>query len=119
MIANDKIYVSEYLKDLNEKVRHACTYHNLKRDTVRTLTCKELAEKCEVTQATITNLTTSSKFYLLYRVAEEILDAYYGYFMYDEAEARIENPDELIYPRDKNYVLMYLTSYYTHEWLNP
>lgn len=118
MIANDKIYVSEYLKDLNEKVKHASIYHNLNSDTVRPLTCKELAEKREVTQATITNLTTNSKFYLLYRVSEEILDAYYGFFMYDEAEARKENPDEINYPRDKNYVLMCLTSYYTHEWIN-
>ena len=117
MIANDKIYVSEYLKDLNESVKHFSIYHNLDRSTVKPLNCKELAEKCEVTQATITNLTTSSKFYLLYRVAEEILDAYYGYFMYDETKARKDNPDELIYPRDKNYVLMCLTSYYTHEWL--
>lgn len=118
MKANDKIYVSEYLKDLNERVKHAIAYHHLDKGTVKPLTCKELAESCEVTQATITNLTTNSKFYLLYRVAEEILDAYYGYFMYEESEARKENPDELINPRDKSYVLFCLTTYYTHEWLN-
>ncbi len=118
MKANDRIYVSEYLKDLNERVEHACTYHHIKREYITKLTCKELAVRCEVTQATITNLNTSSKFYLLYRIAEELLDAYYGYFMYDEAEARKENPDELNYPRDKNYVLMCLTTYYTDEWLN-
>ena len=117
MKANDKIYVSEYLKDLNEKVRHARIYGTLDKETVKPLTCKELAEKCGVTQATISNLTTSSKFYLLHRVADEILDAYYGYFMYDESEYRKENPDEIVYPRDVNYVLMYLTSYFTHEWL--
>ena len=118
MKANDKIYVSEYLKDLNERVKHAVTYSNLNRDTVVMLTCKELAVRCGVTQATITNLTTSSKFYLLYRISEEILDAYYAFFMHDEAQAKKENPDELIYPRDKNYVLMCLTSYYTSEFLN-
>ena len=118
MKANDKIYVAEYLKDLNERAKHACTYHNCNKEYISPITCKELAERCEVTAATITNLTTSSKFYLLYRVAEEILDAYYGYFMYDERTAREENPDEIIYPRDKNYVLMCLTSYYTDEFLN-
>lgn len=118
MKANDKIHVADYLNDLNERAKHACIYHNLDKRTIRPLTCKELAEICEVTPATITNLTTSSKFYLLFRVAEEILDAYYGYFMYDERTAKEENPDELIYPRDKNYVLMSLTSYYTDEFMN-
>lgn len=117
MKANDKIYVSEYLKDLNEKVKYAIAYQHLNADYVRPLTCKELAANCEVTQATITNLTTSSKFYLLWRVAEEILDAYYGYFSFDEAQAKEKDPDELIYPRDKSYILMTLTCYYTHEFL--
>lgn len=117
MKANDKIYVSEYLKDLNERVKYASRYH--KFNTLSILTCKELAEKCGVTQATISNLTTSSKFYLLCRIAEEIFDTYYEFFVYDEAKARIENPDEFIYPRDSGYVLLYLTSYYNHEWLNP
>ena len=117
MKANDKIYVSEYLKDLNEKVKYAIAYQHLNADYVSPLTCKELASKCEVTQATITNLTTSSKFFLLWRVAEEILDAYYGYFSFDEAQAKEKDPDELIYPRDKSYILMTLTCYYTHEFL--
>lgn len=118
MKANDKIYVSEYLKDLNERVNHAITYHTLDKNTVKNLTCKELAEKCEVTGATITNLTTNSKFYLIHRISEEILDSYYGYFEYDESKARKEYPDEVIYPRDVNYVLMQLTTYYTDAWLN-
>ena len=118
MRANDKIYVSEYLKDLNERVKHAITYGNLNKEYVNPITCKELAEYCEVTPATITNLTTSSKFYLLYRIAEEILDAYYGLFMYEESKDKAEHPDETIYPRDKSYVLMTLTSYYSEEWLN-
>lgn len=117
MKANDKIYVSEYLKDLNEKVKYAIAYQHLNADYVRPLTCKELAERCEVTQATITNLTTSSKFYLLWRVAEEILHAYYGYFNLDEFLTRQNDNDELIHPRDKSYVLMCLTCYYTSEFL--
>lgn len=115
---NDKIYVSNYLKDLTDLAKNAHRYNGLKKEHVVSLTCKELAERCEVTPATITNLTTSSKFSLLYKIAGEILDAYFGFFMYDEQTARKENPDELIYPRDKNYVLMYLTSYYTDEWIN-
>lgn len=118
MTANDKIYVSEYLKDLNERVKHAITYHDLEKNSVSPLTCKELASKCEVTQATITNLTTSSKFCLLYRVSEEIYNYYYAYFLYDEKQAKKDNPDEVIYPRDVNYVMMYLTRYYTKECLS-
>lgn len=118
MKSNDKIYVAEYLNFLNEEVKHAYTYHHIDKNTVKILTCKELAEKVGVTAATITNLNTNSKFFLLFRIAEEILDSYYGYFMYDESKAKKENPDEIIYPRDKNYVLMYLTSYYTNEFLN-
>ena len=69
MRANDKIYVSEYLKDLNERVKG---YH-LEKTSVKLITCKELAQRCEVTPATISNLTTSSNFCLLYRIAEEIM----------------------------------------------
>ena len=118
MKANDKIYVSEYLKDLNERVNGAITYGHLDKTFVKPITCKELAHLCEVTPATISNLTTSSNFYLLYRVSEEILDAYYGLFMFEESKDQAEHPDENIYPRDANYVLMTLTRYYTAEWLN-
>ena len=113
MKANDKIYVSEYLKELNERVKG---FHLDK--TVKPITCKELAKRCEVTPATITNLTTSSNFYLLYRIAEEIFDAYYGLFIYEESKDKAEYPDEIICPRDVSYVLMYLTRYYSDEWLN-
>lgn len=118
MKANDKIFVSDYLKDLNERVKYAITYEGLNADYVNMLTCKKLAAYCEVTPATISNLTTSSNFFLLYRIAEEILDAYYGYFMHEELQARKMNPDEIISPRDKTFVLMFLTSYYTDEWLH-
>ena len=114
MKANDKIYVSEYLKDLNERVKR---YH-LEKTSVKPITCKELAKRCEVTPATITNLTTSSNFYLLYRISEEILDAYYPLFMFEESKDKEEYPDENLCPRDDSYVLMYLTRYYTAEWLN-
>lgn len=117
MKANDKIHVAEYLKDLNEKVNHAITYGWIDKKTVNPINCKQLAELCEVTPATISNLTTSSKFYLLHRVAEEILDAYYGFFEYDERKARTEYPDENIFPRCKSYILMELTCYYTDEWI--
>lgn len=114
MKANDKIYVSEYLKQLNERVKG---YH-LEKTSVKPITCKELAKLCEVTPATITNLTTSSNFYLLYRIAEEILDAYYPLFMFEESKDKAEHPDETLYIRDKSYVLMYLTTYYSEEWMN-
>ena len=63
MRANDKIYVSEYLKDLNERVKG---FH-LDKTSVKPITCKELAKHCEVTPATITNLTTSSNFYFTHQ----------------------------------------------------
>ena len=114
MRANDKIYVSEYLKDLNERVKG---YH-LEKTSVKLITCKELAQRCEVTPATISNLTTSSNFYLLYRIAEEIFDAYYGLFIYEESKDKAENPDENLLVRNTSYVLMTLTTYYSEEWLN-
>lgn len=114
MRANDKIYVSEYLKDLNERVKR---FHLDKNPFVRKLTCKELAQHCEVTPATITNLTTSSNFYLLYRISEEIIDAYYPLFTFEESKDKAEFPDETILPRDVSYVLMYLTRYYSAESL--
>lgn len=120
MRANDKIYVKEYLKFLNEQTNHAIVYGNLKKEYVNPIkTCKELAEKCNVTTATISNLKTSSTYYLIDKIASEILDAFYGFFSYDEAKTRKENPDEVIYPRDKQYVIMYLTNYYADEWFNP
>ena len=115
MKANDKIYVSEYLKDLYKRVKG---FHLDNIPSVRKLNCKELAQRCEVTPATITNLTTSSNFYLLYRISEEILDAYYPLFIFEESKDREEYPDEILCPRDTNYVLMYLTRYYSAEWLN-
>ena len=115
MRANDKIYVCEYLKDLNKRVK---AFHLDKMPSVKKLTCKELAQRCEVTPATITNLTTSSNFYLLYRISEEILDAYYALFILEESKAKEDHPDENILPRDDSYVLMTLTRYYTGEWLN-
>jgi len=117
MKANDKIYVSEYLKDLNERVKTYKRFH-LDKISVKPITCKKLAQLCEVTPATISNLTTSSNFYLLYRISEEIFDAYYGLFMYEEWKDEAEHPDETICPRDDSYVLMNLTRYYTEEWLN-
>lgn len=115
MIENDKICVAQYLKDLNGMVKYAIDRHYLNADRVEILTCKKLAARCGVTQATVTNLTTSSKFFLLYRVAEEIYTAYYCYFLYEEARCRQDDNDELIHPRDISFVLMCLTSYYTRE----
>lgn len=117
MLANDRINVVKYLKDLNDRTREAIIYGHIKKEYVKFLNCKELAELCELTPATISNLTTCSKFYVLHKVASEIMECYYAYFMYDESKYRNEYPDELIYPRDINYVLMTLTTYYTEEWL--
>lgn len=113
MKANDKIYVSEYLKDLNQSVKG----HHLDK-FVKSLTCKELAKRCEVTPATITNLTTSSNFYLLYRISEEIFDAYCGLFVFQDSKDKAENPDETINARDTAYVMMTLTTYYSEEWIS-
>lgn len=118
MKPNNKISVSTYLDYLNRETKHAILYGNLNKKYVSPITCKELAERCEVTPATISNLNTSSKFYLIYRIAEEILDAYYGYFSYEESKYRKEYPDEIISPRDKSYVLFCLTHYYSEEWLD-
>lgn len=115
MRANDKIYVSDYLKDLYKRVK---VFHLDKMPSVKKITCKELAKRCEVTPVTITNLTTSSNFYLLHRISEEIFDAYYPLFILEESNDKAEHPDEIISPRDTNYVLMNLTRYYTGEWLN-
>lgn len=117
MKQNDKIYVKKYLDDLNEKTKYAISYRHLKKDQVTFLTCADLAKLVKVTPATITNLTTSSKFYLLYQISEEIYNSYYGYFLYRESQDIKENPDELIYPKDVNYVLMELTTYYSNEFL--
>lgn len=114
MRANDKIYVKEYLKDLNERVKG---YH-LEKTSVKPITCKDLAKLCNVTPATITNLTTSSNFYLLYAIAEEIFDSYYGLFIYEETKDKAENPDENLLIRNTSYVLMTLTTYYSQEWMN-
>lgn len=118
MRENDKIYIKEYLKDLNARVDDAIKYRHVKSDYVKKLTCKDIADLCEVTPATITNLTTNSKYFLLHKVAGVILDSYYSYFEYQEKSDREEYPDEVIYPKDINYVLMCITSYYTDEWLN-
>ena len=118
MKENDKIYVKEYLNYLNREVDDAIKWRRIKAENVRKLTCKELASLCEVTASTITNLNTSSKFCLLHKIAGEILDAYYPYFDYCEYKDRKDYPDEVIYPKDLNYVLMCLTTYYTDEWLN-
>ena len=106
MRENDKIHVKEYLKDMNEKVDEAVKYRHIKADHIKKLNCKELAELCEVTPATITNLNTSSKYCLIHKIAGEILDAYYAYYEYQERTERKENPDEIIYPKDLNYVLI-------------
>lgn len=118
MRENDKIYIKEYLKGLNMLVDEEIKYRHIKAEYVNKLTCKDLAELCEVTPATITNLTTSSKFFLLHKVAGAILDAYYAHFEYQERKDREQYDDEVLYPKDLNYVLMCITSYYTDEWLN-
>lgn len=118
MRENDKIYVKEYLKDMNWKVDEAIKYRHIKEDNVKKLTCKELAEICGVTQATITNLNTSSKYCLIHKISGAILDSYFVYYEYQERNERKEYPDEIIYPKDLNYVMMCLTSYYTDEWIN-
>lgn len=115
---NDKIYVAKYLHDINEKVKDEIKFNHVKKDYIEFLTCKSLAEKVGVTQATISNLTTHSNFYLLYRISEEILDAYYSYFDYLFFYERKEYPDEIISPKDKYYILSCLVTYYSEEWIN-
>lgn len=115
---NDKINVAAYLKDLNEITSEAIKHNHIRKEYLEQLTCKKLAEKCNVTPATISNLTTSSKFSLIHKIAGEILDAYYPYFSWLQNHDRKEYPDEIIYPKDRNYIIMELTEYYSDEFMN-
>ena len=114
-----KICINEYLKFLNNEVKHCITYHYIRKDKIKTLNCNDLAKLCEVTPATISNLNTDSKFSLIEKIANEIYNNYYSYFEYNERKAKQENPEEIIYPRDKYYIIMYLREYYNEDWLNP
>lgn len=114
MRANDRIYVYNFLKDLNDKVASS----PVRCRVPETLTCKELAKRCGVTPSTISNLTTSSSYFLLFRIAEEILDVYFPYYSYEESKERHDDPDCSVYPRDKSYIVMALTCYYSDEWLS-
>lgn len=115
---NDKINVAAYLNHLNKESNDAIKFNRIKKEYLEQLTCKKLAEKCNVTAATISNLTTSSKFSLIHKIAGEILDAYYPYFSWLQDQERKEYPDEIIYPKDRNYIIMYLTEYYSNEFMN-
>ncbi len=119
MKPNERIYIKRYLNDLNLDVDKALRYGRVKKDYILKLSCKTLAEKCEVTQATLSNLTTSSKFYLIYRIAEEIYDAYYSYFNYvtDERRKAAIEEDEFFLPYDISYIIYTLTEFYTDLWV--
>lgn len=118
MKANDRIHVKEYLNYLNENVDNDIAYNHIKKEYIQKLNCKLLAEKCEVTPATISNLNTSSSYFLIDKIAGEILDAYWAFFQYDESKNKKEYPEENIHPRDKSYVIMCLMTYYSDEWLS-
>ncbi len=111
-----KIYVAEYLKILNEHVDYHIKWHYILKNSVKKLNCKELANLCQVTPATITNLNTDSKFSLIYKIASEIYESYYTYFKYAEETDKEEYPDECIRPQDEYYIILQLTQYYTEEW---
>lgn len=109
---NDKINVAAYLKSLNETTNHLEELNILKKSHVEHITCKILAKKCNVTTATISNLTTSSKFSLIYKIANEILDAYYPYFSYLEEKQRINYPNIPLYAKSAYYIILSLTEFY-------
>lgn len=113
-----KIYVAEYLKYLNENVDFHIKRRYILKKSVKKLNCKELANLCQVTPATITNLNTDSKFSLIYKIASEIYENYYEYFKYAEETDKEEYPDECIMPKDEYYIILQLTQYYTEEWFS-
>lgn len=113
---NSKINVAAYLKDLNEITSEAIKHNRIRKEYLEQLTCKKLAEKCNVTPATISNLTTSSKFSLIHKIADEILDSYYPYFSWSQDNDKKYRPDKLIFPKvNTNYIIMCLTEYYSEE----
>lgn len=117
MKENDKIYVSLYLERLNEKVDDAKRL-GFKDKYIKYLSCRELANICNVTACTISNLSTNSKFSLIHKICENIYDCYFSYYQFEYQQEKKEYPDEEIYIRDISYVIYELTSYYTSEWLN-
>lgn len=117
MKENDKIYVSKFLENLNEKVKEA-KRKGFKDNYILYLNCKELANLCEVTACTISNLNTNSKFSLIYKISEQIYECYFSYYLFEFDQQKREYPDEEIYIRDKSYVMYELTTYFTDEWLN-
>lgn len=117
MKENEKIYVSLFLDRLNEKVEDA-KRKGFKDKYIKYLNCKELANICNVTACTISNLNTNSKFSLIHKICENIYDCYYSYYQYEYQDEKKEYPDEDIYIRDISFVIYELTTYYTSEWLN-
>lgn len=117
MREHDKIRMEKYITDLNERVKHARAFYGLKKDYVKPIaSCKDLAERCELTPGAIYNLNTSSSFIIIYKVANEILDAYFGLFELEERRERKDDPGCWAIPRDISYVIHIMTDYYTNEW---
>lgn len=117
MKENDKIYVSKFLENLNERVKQA-KRHGFNDKYIKYINCKDIASECEVTPCTISNLNTNSKFSLIYKIADYIYDCYYSYYNYEYQQQKNEYPDEDIYIRDRNYIMYELTNYWTDEWFN-
>lgn len=119
MKEHDKINVAAYLRDLNQRAKYACVYGTLRKSEYIELTCKELACKCNVTPATISNLNTSSSFYLIHKIAGEILDAYFAVLAYETRKNVKDNPEDLYVERETiTYVMYELTEFFSDEWLN-
>lgn len=117
MKENDKIYVSKFLENLNERVKKA-KKHGFNDKFIKYLNCKDIASECGVTPCTISNLNTNSKYSLIYKISEYIYDSYYSYYYYEFDKQTKEYPDEYINIRDVVYVIYELTTYYSDEWLN-
>lgn len=82
MNAKYKINLSEYLKMLNNRL---FTYNAYKsadcKLNIEPLSCKTLAEKILVTPATLSNLTTCSKFSLIDDIACELSFHYFDLYL--------------------------------------
>ena len=107
-----RIYVNKYLDFLNEEVDHLVKFHKLDPKTFKKTDIKTIAANIGAFEITIENLSNYSSYVLIWEVCSEILDAYWGYFDYDYKYNVKEYPDEMISPRDVNWVIHYLCDYY-------
>lgn len=80
-MTKEHIDLSAFLKRLYRDIEEHNAYKLRSEKLIyEPLTCAKLAELCEVTPATLSNLSTYSKYALLKDIAVEIHYYYYDYF---------------------------------------